>query len=112
MRFCKRMVPVSLSVQRAQAGNGGEWWLVVCLLHHCCQRVVAADGAYDACHLQIEKVMLPYSKEDPSKYRDYGFVHFKDRASALQAIARAEDDKPKIDDKEVTVSVVVGRNSF
>lgn len=58
-------------------------------------------------HRQIEKVMLPYSKEDPGKYRDYGFVHYKDRASALQAIARAEDDKPQIDGKDVTVSVVV-----
>lgn len=48
--------------------------------------------------------MLPYSKEDASKYRDYGFVHFKDRTCALQAVARSEDDKPSIDGKEVSVS--------
>jgi hypothetical protein len=55
------------------------------------------------CHVQVEKVMLPYSKEDPSKYRDYGFVHFKERSSALQAIARVEEDKPTVDGKEITV---------
>lgn len=41
--------------------------------------------------------MLPYSKDDPTKYRDYGFVHFRERDSALQAIARAEEDKPQVD---------------
>jgi hypothetical protein len=53
---------------------------------------------------QVEKVMLPYSKEDPTKYRDYGFVHFRERPSVLQAIARAEEDKPAVDGKELTVS--------
>eukprot|EP00775_Hariotina_reticulata_P004666 gene4666-4919_t len=50
---------------------------------------------------EVEKVMLPYSKDDPSKYRDYGFVHFKERSSALQAIARVEEDKPSVDGKEI-----------
>lgn len=57
--------------------------------------------------LQVEKVMLPYSKEDPTKYRDYGFVHFRERPSALQAIVRAEEDKPAVDGKEVAVSFVL-----
>jgi hypothetical protein len=49
--------------------------------------------------------MLPYSKEDPTKYRDYGFVHFRERPNALQAIARAEEDKPTVDGKQLTVSL-------
>jgi hypothetical protein len=51
--------------------------------------------------------MLPYSKEDPTKYRDYGFVHFRERPNALQAIARAEEDKPTVDGKQLTVSLVI-----
>ncbi|KAF8067182.1 LIF2 [Scenedesmus sp. PABB004] len=54
---------------------------------------------------EIEKVMLPYSKDDPSKYREYGFVHFKERAGALQAVARAEEDKPSLDGKELSVAL-------
>jgi hypothetical protein len=57
--------------------------------------------------LQVEKVMLPYSKEDPTKYRDYGFVHFRERPNALQAIARAEEDKPTVDGKQLSVSLVI-----
>jgi hypothetical protein len=66
-----------------------------------------ADSPHCRVHphpLQVEKVMLPYSKEDPTKYRDYGFVHFRERPSALQAIARAEEDKPAVDGKELSVS--------
>lgn len=50
--------------------------------------------------------MLPYSKDESGKYRDYGFVHYKERASALEAVARSEDDKPVVDGKELTVSKV------
>jgi hypothetical protein len=54
--------------------------------------------------VQIDKVMLPYSKEDPTKYRDYGFVHYKERSSALEAVNRSHDSKPKLDGKELQVS--------
>eukprot|EP00879_Flechtneria_rotunda_P010539 GHRR01011019.1.p1 GENE.GHRR01011019.1~~GHRR01011019.1.p1 ORF type:complete len:456 (+),score=156.94 GHRR01011019.1:1169-2536(+) len=54
---------------------------------------------------EVEKVMLPYSKDDPTKYRDYGFVHFKERSSALQAIAQCDETKPVLDGKELVVAL-------
>lgn len=48
--------------------------------------------------------MLPPSKDDPTKFRDYGFVHYTERASALKAVTQAEVDKPTVDGKEVHVS--------
>eukprot|EP00877_Chromochloris_zofingiensis_P001788 jgi/Chrzof1/1160/Cz01g42230.t1 len=58
-------------------------------------------GAYG----EIEKVMLPPSKDDPTKFRDYGFVHYTERASALKAVTQAEVDKPTVDGKEVHVAM-------
>ena len=43
------------------------------------------------------------SKEDSSKKRDYGFVHFKERASALKAVAAAQENKPELEGKQLQV---------
>lgn len=40
-------------------------------------------------HGEITKVMLPQSKPGQQK-RDFGFVHFADRSSALKAIEKTE----------------------
>lgn len=59
------------------------------------------------CWAQVEKIMLPYSKEDPTKYREYGFVHYKERAGALEAVNRSHDAKPLLDGKELSVRAYV-----
>jgi RNA recognition motif-containing protein len=51
----------------------------------------------------VEKVVLPLSKEDSSKKRDYGFVHFRDRATAVKAVAAANENKPELDGKQLQV---------
>jgi heterogeneous nuclear ribonucleoprotein R len=40
-------------------------------------------------HGEVTKVVLPSSKPGQAK-RDFGFVHFSDRASALKAIEKTE----------------------
>lgn len=47
--------------------------------------------------------MLPYSKEAPGRYREYGFVHFKERAGALAAAARCDEAAPTLDGKALAV---------
>lgn len=37
------------------------------------------------------------------RYREYGFVHFKERSGALEAVNKAHDSKPKLDGKELQV---------
>jgi hypothetical protein len=37
------------------------------------------------------------------RYRDYGFVHFKERQSALDAVQKSQDAKPQLDGKELQV---------
>lgn len=54
---------------------------------------------------EVEDVTLLQSKEDPSRIRDYCFVHYKERAAALKAIEQSQADKPKLGDKELVVSL-------
>ncbi len=49
--------------------------------------------------------MLPPSR-DPSAgraFREYGFVHFSERAYALKAVEAAEAEKPRLDGAELQV---------
>lgn len=58
-----------------------------------------------AAYGEVESVVIPRSKEDSSKPRDYCFVHYKDRASALKAVEAGETDKPELDGKLLTVAM-------
>lgn len=40
---------------------------------------------------------------DGRRFREYGFVHYTERACALKAIEAAEEEKPTLDKKELTV---------
>lgn len=41
------------------------------------------------CVVQIEQVIIP-SKKNDKPYSDYGFVHFKDRGSAVKLVDECE----------------------
>lgn len=40
-------------------------------------------------HVQIDQVIIP-SKKNDKPYSDYGFVHFKNRASAVKLVEECE----------------------
>lgn len=55
---------------------------------------------------QITAVVLKFSKDvtDPSKVRNFAFVHYEERASALKAVEEAADGtKYEIDGQELSV---------
>eukprot|EP01026_Neomeris_dumetosa_P059651 TRINITY_DN5575_c0_g1_i8.p1 TRINITY_DN5575_c0_g1~~TRINITY_DN5575_c0_g1_i8.p1 ORF type:complete len:613 (-),score=154.95 TRINITY_DN5575_c0_g1_i8:108-1946(-) len=54
---------------------------------------------------EIEKVVLPSCKEEPGRLRDYGFVHFTERTSAVKAVDSQGTDKPTADGKELKVAM-------
>ncbi|GAX77450.1 hypothetical protein CEUSTIGMA_g4894.t1, partial [Chlamydomonas eustigma] len=53
---------------------------------------------------KISQIVLLKDPNDPSKLRNYGFVHYEERSSALKAIDEAaEGPKPELEGKELTV---------
>ncbi|PNG99466.1 putative RNA-binding protein 46, partial [Tetrabaena socialis] len=49
----------------------------------------------------IERVTLLHTQEDPGKLRNYAFVNFADRASALKAVGESETKKHVMGEKEL-----------
>lgn len=47
-------------------------------------------------------MVLPSGLDD-RRFREYGFVHYTERACALKAIEAAEEEKPTLDSAELTV---------
>ena len=58
--------------------------------------------------VQIGHIVLLKDTADPSKMRNYCFVHFEERSSAVRAVDEATDGpKPEMDGKELSVSGVL-----
>lgn len=53
----------------------------------------------------VERVQLLPNRERPGKHRDYGFVHFGERSSALSAIDSAAADKPTLHGQLLTIRI-------
>ncbi|GMH39473.1 hypothetical protein BSKO_07371 [Bryopsis sp. KO-2023] len=53
---------------------------------------------------EVEKVVLPLGV-DGRRFREYGFVHYTERACALKAIEAAEEEKPTLEGKDLTVAM-------
>lgn len=47
----------------------------------------------------VTNVVLPKSRDDPTKLRDYAFVHFSERAAAQKAVLCCETSKPEVKGK-------------
>ncbi len=57
------------------------------------------------CPLQVSHIVLLKDPTDPSKLRNYCFVHYEERSSAVRAVDEATDGpKPEMDGKELSVS--------
>lgn len=55
---------------------------------------------------QVERVVLPPGS-DGHKFREYGFVHYTERACALKAIEASGQERPVLDGKELSVRLRV-----
>lgn len=53
----------------------------------------------------VTDVMLPRSKDDPSKHREYGFVHFTERSAALKAVEEAASGSLELKGKKLVVNL-------
>ncbi|CAD7698385.1 unnamed protein product [Ostreobium quekettii] len=53
---------------------------------------------------EVERIVLPLGT-DGHKYREYGFVHYTDRAWALKAIEAAGQERPVLDGRELSVAL-------
>lgn len=52
---------------------------------------------------QIAEITVLHQADDPQKLRNYAFVHFVDRASALRAVEDSEVKRHELDGKEISV---------
>lgn len=53
---------------------------------------------------EVERVVLPPGS-DGHKFREYGFVHYTERACALKAIEASGQERPVLDGKELSVAL-------
>ncbi len=56
---------------------------------------------------QIDRVTLLYQPDDQSKLRNYAFVNYVERSSAVRAVAEAENKKHTLEGKELVVGAGV-----
>ena len=64
----------------------------------------AGSTILHACPLQVDKVVIPAATEKRPE-QQFGFVHFKDQASASKAVTEGKDEKPELLGKTLEVSL-------